>query len=391
MNEFMDGKKQKTSYEAYDLSGKGEAQATKHGGQKSPMAPHEKTTKEKVVLEKILERKNLRLALKRVKENKGAPGVDGMTVDELVAYLKDSWPDIKEKILKGTYRPAPVRRVDIPKSGGGVRGLGIPTALDRFIQQAILQVLTPIFEPTFSNQSFGFRPARSAHQAVESARGYIEEGFEYVVDIDIEKFFDKVNHDRLMAKLARVVGDKTLLKLIRRYLQAGIMANGVVIERYEGTPQGGPLSPLLANIYLTELDQELQERGHRFVRYADDCNIYLKSERAFTRVFSSIERFLKEKLKLKVNGAKSYIGEARGIEFLGFSFYGFNPTKIAVSRKSLKRAKSRIRKLTRRSEGISLSQMLTRLNQFLTGWGVYFSLASHPTYSKNWIAGFVEG
>lgn len=382
MNEFMDGKRQKTSNEACGLSGKGETQATRCAGQKPSMAPHEKMTKEEDILNKVLERGNMRLALKRVKENKGASGVDGMTVNELAPYLKENWPSIKEQILAGTYRPHPVRRVDIPKPGGGTRGLGIPTVLDRFIQQAILQVLTPIFEPTFSDASFGFRPGRSAHQAIGKARGFIEEGFDFVVDIDIEKFFDRVNHDRLMAKLAKGIKDKALLRLIRRYLQAGIMIGGVVRESHEGTPQGGPLSPLLANIYLTELDQELERRGHRFVRYADDCNIYLKSERAAKRVFSSIKEFLENRLKLKVNDKKSHVGGVMDTEFLGFSFYVYGPVKIAVSKESLKRAKARIKMLTKRNGGISLKAMLARLNQFLYGWGAYFSLASHPNLFK---------
>ncbi len=382
MNEFMDGKRQKTSYEACGSSGRGEAKTTGHAGHKPSVAPHEKMTKEDDILEKILERKNLRLALKRVKENKGAPGVDGMTVDELVFYLKENWPATREQLLEGTYRPHPVRKVDIPKPGGGTRGLGIPTVLDRFIQQAILQVLTPMFEPMFSDSSFGFRPGRSAHQAIDKARVFIEEGYEYVVDIDIEKFFDRVNHDRLMGKLAKVIKDKALLRLIRRYLQAGIMIGGVVRERYEGTPQGGPLSPLLANIYLTELDRELEKRGHRFVRYADDCNIYLKSERAAKRVFISVKAFLENRLKLKVNGKKSYAGDVMGTAFLGFSFYVYGPVKIAVSKESLKRAKARIKTLTKRNGGISLKAMLARLNQFLFGWGAYFSLASHPKLFK---------
>lgn len=378
VNEFMDGKRQKISTENYGTSGTGEAHAATHVGQKPPAAPHEEKTKEEDILHRILAPKNLRLALKKVKANKGAPGIDGMSVDELATHLKEKWPAIKEELLAGTYRPHPVRKVDIPKPGGGLRGLGIPTVLDRFIQQAILQVLTPVFEPTFSDASYGFRPARSAHQAVERARGYIEEEYSWVVDIDIEKFFDRVNHDRLMAKVTKVIRDKALLSLIRRYLQAGIMNGGVVVERHEGTPQGGPLSPLLANIYLTELDEELEKRGHRFVRYADDCNIYLKSERAAKRVLLSVGSFLKSKLRLKVNEGKSAATKARGAEFLGFGFYGYQPVRIGISRTSLARAKARVKKLTRRNDGISRAQMIRRLNQFLTGWGAYFSLASHP-------------
>jgi len=271
--------------------------------------------------EEIFSRDNLMAALARVKENKGAPGIDGMTVEELAEHLRANWEGIRAKLERGTYRPAAVRRVEIPKAGGGTRELGIPTVLDRLIQQAIAQVLSPIFEETFSEHSYGFRPGRSTHDAVESARGYIEEGYTWVVDIDIERFFDRVNHDRLMASMKKTIEDKRVLRLVNEYLKAGVMVNGVVVEREEGTPQGSPLSPLLSNIVLTELDRKLEERGHHFVRYADDCNIYVKSERAAERVLTSTREFIEKRMRLKVNEAKSAADRATRRQFLGFSFY----------------------------------------------------------------------
>ena len=257
--------------------------------------------------ERIFSRENLIAALKRVKRNGGAPGVDGMTAEELPEHLKAHWPSIRNKLEAGTYRPSPVKRVEIPKAGGGVRQLGIPTVLDRLIQQAMHQALSPLFEETFSDHSYGFRPGRSAHDGVRAAQKHVEEGYQWVVDIDLERFFDTVNHDRLMARMKSVVKDKRILGLVNAYLKAGVMVSGVVIERVEGTPQGGPLSPLLSNIVLTELDRKLEERGHRFVRYADDCNIYVKSERAAKRVMISTKRFVEGHMRLKVNGAKSAV------------------------------------------------------------------------------------
>jgi group II intron reverse transcriptase/maturase len=271
--------------------------------------------------ERIFSRDNLMAALKRVQRNGGAPGVDGMTVEELPDHLRAHWPSIREKLEAGRYEPSPVKRVEIPKPGKGRRQLGIPTVQDRFIQQAMHQVLSPQFEPTFSEHSYGFRPGRSAHDAVKAARVHVEAGYKWVVDIDMERFFDTVNHDRLMARVKAVVKDKRVLRLVNAYLKAGVMVNGVVVEMKEGTPQGGPLSPLLSNIVLTELDQKLEERGHRFVRYADDCNIYVRSERAARRVLASTKRYVEERMRLRVNEAKSAVDLAVRRQFLGFSFY----------------------------------------------------------------------
>jgi RNA-directed DNA polymerase len=273
-----------------------------------------------VVMEEVVRRENLKKALKRVCANKGSPGVDGMRVDELKGYLKTHWPDIREKLLQGEYKPQPVKQVLLPKTGGGTRVLGVPTVLDRFIQQALLQVLNPLYDPTFSVHSYGFRPGRNAHQAVRQAKKYIEEGYGWVVDIDLEKCFDRINHDILMGRIAKRITDKRILRLIRLYLQAGIMVHGVVQERYQGTPQGGPLSPLLSNILLDELDKELERRGHKFCRYADDCNIYVRTERAGKRVKDSVENFLRKRLKLKINRRKSAVAKPQERKFLGFSF-----------------------------------------------------------------------
>jgi group II intron reverse transcriptase/maturase len=281
------------------------------------MTQHE----EEGLWEQIFSRDNLMAALKRVQRNGGAPGVDGMTVDELPDHLRVHWPSIREKLEAGRYEPSPVKRVEIPKPGKGTRQLGIPTVQDRFIQQAKHQVLSPQFEPTFSAHSYGFRPGRSAHDAVKAARAHVEAGYKWVVDIDMEQFFDTVNHDRLMARMQGVVKDKRVLRLVNAFLKAGVMVNGVVVEMKEGTPQGGPLSPLLSNIVLTELDQKLEERGHRFVRYADDCNIYVRSERAARRVLASTKRYVEERMRLRVNEAKSAVDLAVRRQFLGFSFY----------------------------------------------------------------------
>jgi RNA-directed DNA polymerase len=280
------------------------------------MAQHEEG-----LLERVLRRENMMTALKRVRANGGAPGVDGMTAEELPGHLKEHWPSIRKKLEEGTYQPSPVKRVEIAKPDGGVRQLGIPTVQDRLIQQALHQELSPLFEATFSDHSYGFRPGRNAHAAVEEARGHVEAGYGWVVDIDLERFFDTVHHDRLMARMKSVVEDERVLKLVNGYLKAGVMVNGVVTGTEEGTPQGGPLSPLLSNIVLTELDRKLEERGHRFVRYADDCNIYVQSERAAQRVMTSTKRFVEERMRLKVNEAKSAVDRAVNRQFLGFSFY----------------------------------------------------------------------
>jgi group II intron reverse transcriptase/maturase len=281
----------------------------------------ERTQHEEGLWERIFSRGNLQAALERVQKNRGAAGVDGMTVDELPTHLRAHWPSIRAKLDEGKYRPSPVRKKEIPKPGGGMRMLGIPTVLDRFIQQAIQQVLSTLFEPTFSEHSYGFRPGRNAHDAVKAARGYIQDGYTWVVDIDIERFFDTVNHDRLMARMKQIVEDKKVLRLVNEYLKAGVLVNGVVIGTEEGTPQGSPLSPLLSNIVLTELDRKLEERGHHFVRYADDCNIYVKSERAAKRVLTSTQQFIEERMRLKVNKEKSAADRATKRLFLGFSFY----------------------------------------------------------------------
>ena len=330
-------------------------------------------------MEAVCERENLKKALHRVRANKGSPGIDGMTVDQLPDYLRAHWPQHRDELLRGTYTPSPVRRVEIPKPDGGVRKLGVPTALDRFIQQAVLQVLQPIFDPTFSNHSYGFRPGRSAHQAVAAAQQYIADGYRCVVDLDLEKFFDRVNHDILMGRLAQRVTDTRVLALVRAWLNAGVMENGLVSATEEGTPQGGPLSPLLSNIVLHAFDCELERRGHRFVRYADDCNVYVRSARAGHRVMASVTHFLTTRLKLKVNATKSAVAAARDRTFLGFSFtYGQRP-KRRLAAKTLVRFRARVRELTRRVRGVSLRQMVTELAAYLRGWRAYFGFCETPT------------
>ena len=313
------------------------------------------------VMEVICSSENMTTAMRRVRTNKGAAGVDGMTVHELVKHLKVHWPRIQDQLLSGTYRPMPVRRVEIPKPDGGVRKLGIPTVVDRLIQQAVLQVLTPLWEPTFSEYSYGFRPGRSAHQAVGQAQAYIAEGRTWVVDIDLEKFFDRVHHDRLMARLARRIADKRLLKLIRGYLNAGVMQNGLVSATREGTPQGGPLSPLLSNIVLDELDRELECRGHTFVRYADDCNVYVRSERAGRRVMEGLTDFITRKLKLKVNQDKSAVDRPHKRKLLGFSFTTGKFLKRRISPQSLQRFRKKVKALTRRTRSIGAQRMVDQL------------------------------
>lgn len=341
------------------------------------------------MLERILSRENLILALKRVERNKGSHGVDGMPVQNLRAHIMEHWLTIREQLETGTYYPQPVRRVEIPKPNGGVRKLGIPTVLDRFIQQAIAQVLTTIYDPTFSEHSYGFRPNRRGHDAVREARSYIKDGYRWVIDIDLEKFFDKVNHDRLMRTLSKRVKDPRVLKLIRRYLQAGIMEDGLVRPNVEGTPQGGPLSPLLSNIVLDELDKELEKRGLHFVRYADDCNIYVRSKRAGIRVMKSITKFIERKLKLKVNEQKSAIDRPWKRKFLGFSFTSHKETpKIRISKESVKRFKQRIRELTSRKKPMNMEDRIAMVNRYLVGWLGYYQLAETPSILKeldSWI------
>ena len=330
------------------------------------------------LMEEICERENLKQALQQVKANKGSAGVDGMTVGGITDYLKQHWPAIREQLLSGTYEPKPVRRVEIPKPDGGVRKLGIPTVLDRLIQQAVMQVLQRQWDSTFSDHSYGFRPGRSAHQAVAQAQQYIAAGYGWVIDLDLEKFFDRVNHDKLMGQIAKRVEDKRLLKLIRAFLNAGVMENGLVSPSVEGTPQGGPLSPLLSNLVLDELDRELERRGHRYVRYADDSNIYVRSERAGQRVMESITRFITQKLKLKVNETKSAVARPQERKFLGFSFTDGPDIKRTIAPKALERFKHRIREVTLRAKGVSLETTIAELASYLRGWRSYFGFCETP-------------
>ncbi len=330
------------------------------------------------LMEEVCERENLKEALQRVKANKGSAGVDGMTVGQLPDYLQQHWPAIREQLLNGTYEPKPVRRVEIPKPDGGVRKLGIPSVLDRFIQQAGRQVLQRRWDRTFSPHSYGFRPGRSAHQAVAQAQQYIAEGYGWCVDFDLEKFFDRVNHDKLMGQIAKRVEDKRLLKLIRAFLNAGVMENGLVSPSVEGTPQGGPLSPLLSNLVLDELDRELERRGHRFVRYADDSNIYVRSERAGQRVMESVTRFITQKLKLKVNEANSAVARPQDRKFLGFSFTAGPEIRRTIAPKALDRFKGRIREITRRAKGVSIEMTIEELAPYMRGWRSYFGFCETP-------------
>jgi RNA-directed DNA polymerase len=327
------------------------------------------------LLEEVLRRENLAKAYARVVQNRGAPGVDGITVGEFKSYLKEHWPRVRELLLNAQYEPAPVRRVEIPKPDGGVRMLGIPTVLDRFIQQALLQVLQPLIDPTFSDASYGFRPGRGAHDAVQRAQQHVAAGYRWVVDMDLEKFFDRVNHDVLMARVARRISDKRVLRVIRRYLQAGIMEGGLVSPRTEGTPQGGPLSPLLSNILLDELDRELERRGHRFVRYADDCNIYVQSAKAGERVLASLERWLWKRLRLKVNRDKSAVGRPSERKFLGYSMTVHRDPKLTVALQSVHRLKTKLRVLLRRGRGRHLGGVIEELTPVIRGWVAYFRLA----------------
>ncbi|MFD0698751.1 group II intron reverse transcriptase/maturase [Paenibacillus sp. GCM10027628] len=335
------------------------------------------------MMEQLLSRENLLSALHRVEENKGSHGVDGMSVKTLRDHIKQNWQTIRESIENGTYEPSPVRRVEIPKPNGGTRLLGIPTVTDRFIQQAITQILTPLFDLEFSEYSYGFRPSRRGHDAVRKARTYMQEGYRIVVDLDLEKFFDRVNHDRLMAKLAERVTDKMLLKLIRKYLQSGVLINGLVKPTEEGAPQGGPLSPLLSNIVLDELDKELEKRNLRFVRYADDCNIYVKTWKAGKRVKESVTQFIEKKLKLKVNQTKSAVDRPWKRKFLGFTFsWDKAEPKVKISKPSLQKVKARIREITSRKSPIPMEMRITELNQYLTGWCGYYALADTPNIFK---------
>jgi len=360
------------------VSGTGEKKGREH---QAPTVVREKTQPEaERLLEEVLRRENMLSALRRVRSNKGAPGIDGMTVEELVPYLKAEWPRIREELLKGTYQPMPVRQVEIPKpNGNGMRPLGIPTVLGRMIQQAILQVLTLIFDPHFSDSSYGFRPGRCSQDAVKAAQGYAQLGCRFVVDLDLEKFFDRVNHDVLMARVARRVRDKRLLRLLRRYLESGVMVGGAIQEREEGTPQGGPLSPLLSNIMLDELDKELERRGHRFCRYADDCNIYVRSKAAGERVMESITRFLEKRLRLKVNREKSAVDRPWKRDFLGYTMSWHRQPKLKVSPGSVQRMRGKIRERMWKARGCSLTKVIEELVPLLRGWINYFRLSSVKT------------
>ena len=331
------------------------------------------------LMELVCERQNLQAALKRVRKNKGSAGIDGMTVEELPDYLRAHWSELREHLLSGAYRPSPVKQQLIPKSGGGMRKLGIPTVLDRFIQQALLQVLQPMFDPGFSEHSYGFRPRRRAHDAVVQAQRFVQEGRRIVVDVDLEQFFDRVNHDVLMGRLAKGIGERRVLGLIRRYLEAGILAQGVATERHEGTPQGGPLSPLLANVLLDEVDKELEKRGHSFVRYADDCNVYVRSRRAGERVMGLLRR-LYSRLKLCINESKSAVDFAKNRKLLGYSFWVApgRTVKLRVAKKALATMREQVRLITRRSGGRSIEQVVGRLRSYLVGWKEYFRLAETP-------------
>jgi RNA-directed DNA polymerase len=326
------------------------------------------------LMEAVVERGNLMLAYQRVVENKGAAGVDQLAVAELKDHLKQHWPTIRTRLLVGDYQPQPVRRVDIAKPQGGVRTLGIPTVVDRLIQQAMHQVLQPIFEPTFSDASYGFRPGRNAHQALRQAQQYVAQGKRWVVDIDVETFFDRVNHDLLMSKLALKIDEARVLKLIRRYLAAGMMADGLVTQRTEGTPQGGPLSPLLSNILLTALDRELERRGHAFCRYADDCNIYVGSERAGVELMHRLTEFLEQQLKLKVNAGKSAVARPWQRKFLGYSLTAHRKPKLRIAKPSLQKLTEKVKVLLRGARGQSLAATIQTLNPVLRGWAAYFKL-----------------
>jgi RNA-directed DNA polymerase len=382
----MNDKRQKNQLVlAFTEMSRSEAPRDSGEGTESLMAKRddESSAGSEQLMEEVCGRKNCQQALARVKSNKGSAGIDGMTVEQLPAYLKQHWPTIREQLLSGTYKPQAVRRVEIPKPDGGMRKLGIPTVLDRFIQQAVMQVLQRRWNHTFSEHSYGFRPGRSAHQAVAKAQQYIAEGYGWVVDLDLEKFFDRVNHDKLMAQLARRVRDKRLLKLIRAFLRAGVMEGGLVSPIDEGTPQGGPLSPLLSNIVLDELDRELERRGHRFVRYADDCNIYVRSQRAGERVMKSVSEFITRKLKLKVNEQKSAVDRPSKRKFLSFSFIKSQVIKRRIATKAIARFKQRVRELTRRTRGVKIESMVAQLSRYLTGWRGYFGFCETPSVLRS--------
>jgi len=386
----MNGKRQKTHCSvALEPAGEGEAlsgsspRAEPFAAKPAPESP----ASAEHLMEEVCSRENLEAAWKRVRRNKGSPGVDGMTIDAAKDYLREHWPNIRFQLLRGTYQPLPVKRVEIPKPDGGIRKLGVPCVVDRLIQQALLQVLQKRWDPTFSECSYGFRPGRSAHQAVAQAQRYIAEGYGIVVDLDLEKFFDRVNHDMLMARIAARVSDKRVLKLIRAFLNAGVMEDGLVHPVDEGTPQGGPLSPLLSNLVLDDLDKELSRRGHRFCRYADDCNIYVRSRRAGERVMASVTKFLTQKLKLKVNEAKSAVALPEERKFLGFTIAN-DGAERRIAPKALRKFKVKIRDMTSRTRGRSLEQIVEDLTPYVVGWRGYFGFCQTPrelTKLEAWI------
>jgi RNA-directed DNA polymerase len=386
----MNGKRQKThSSVVLEPAGEGEAfsgssaRAEPSAAKPTPESP----ASAEQLMEEVCSRENLETAWKRVRRNKGSPGVDGMTIDAAKDYLREQWPNIRSQLLGGAYQPLPVKRAEMPKPDGGVRKLGVPSVVDRLIQQALLQVLQKRWDPTFSEHSYGFRPGRSAHQAVAQAQRYIAEGYGIVVDLDLEKFFDRVNHDMLMARVAAWVSDKRVLRLIRAFLNAGVMEDGLVHPVDEGTPQGGPLSPLLSNLVLDDLDKELSWRGHRFCRYADDCNIYVRSRRAGERVMASVTRFLTRKLKLKVNEAKSAVALPEERKFLGFTIAN-DGAERRIASKALSKFKIKIRDLTSRTRGRNLEQIVEDLAPYLIGWRGYFGFCQTPrvlTKLEAWI------
>ena len=384
----MSGKRQKSQHKqlllAFTSESRGETPVADREGTEPPVAKRipESPAREERLMEEVCDRESLEAAWKRVRRNKGSPGVDGLTIDATADYLREHWPTIREELLHGTYTPQPVLRVEIPKPGGGVRKLGVPCVVDRLIQQAMLQVLQKQWDPTFSEHSYGFRPGRSAHQAVAQAQTYVAEGDAWVVDVDLEKFFDRVNHDLLMARVAARVSDKRVLRLIRAFLNAGVLEDGLVRPTDEGAPQGGPLSPLLSNLMLDDLDRELTRRGHRFCRYADDCNIYVRSRRAGERVMTSVSRFLAMKLRLKVNEAKSAVARPEERKFLGFSISN-DGSERRIAPKALDRFKARIRELTRRTSGVSLEKLTERLAPYLIGWRGYFRFCQTPRVLSN--------
>jgi len=374
---FGDVRRQKSVQTELPLEARGETSLGRRSGETSTAANGNERSGNDCLMERVVERGNVKAAWKRVKQNKGSPGVDGMTVDELHPWLVENWEAVRAKLLDGNFQPTPVREQEIPKSDGGIRKLGIPTVLDRLIQQAVLQVLQPMFDPTFSQHSHGFRPGRSAHDAVCEAQRYIQDGHRVVVDVDLEKFFDRVNHDVLMGRLEKRIGDKRMLGLIRRYLEAGIMANGVVMERQEGTPQGGPLSPLLANVLLDEVDKELEKRGLAFVRYADDLNVYVRSKRAGGDAMQLLQR-LYGKLRLRINESKSAVGRPWNRKFLGYSFWVAKGREVKrkVAPKALEAMRTRVRQITSRNAGRSMTSVFEEMRSYLTGWREYFRLAN---------------